>query len=283
MKVTSIFIRKTAGLHEVFLTGIPLKELGSVVNQQEFIQQMVKKKKMALYKNIKQWPSKVYTTLLFDLDGTLMNSRLSVMHAAYEVACSYIPGKFTFAELNKRFGEPFSSFVEFTGLSHLHDEIRRSYVKQVKKNHDLLVKPYPFVKEGLTQLKKLGYKLGIVTNKERELVELGLSRVGIDGLFHGVVCIEDVHAGKPAAEPILKALSLMQSQPEETLMIGDTLFDIQAAVRAGTASAHLQNEDYAHPNPFQATYCFKDFSGLFAFLKELHQRNGGIGPWQQQG
>jgi pyrophosphatase PpaX len=250
-----------------------IKGAGFTVKQQELHQQMVPQKKMAAHKYTRQWPSKMYTTLLFDLDGTLVNSRLSVMHAAYEVACSYLPGKLTFAELNKRFGEPFSSFVQFTGLNHLHEEMRHSYIKQVRKNHDLLVKPYPFVKEGLIQLKKLGYKLGIVTNKERELAELGLARVGIGDLFQRVVCIEDVCAGKPEAEPILKAMSLIESNPDETLMIGDTIFDIQAAVRAGIPSVHLQHEEYFLPNPFGATYCFKDFADLLLFLKELYQKH----------
>jgi pyrophosphatase PpaX len=219
--------------------------------------------------------SDVYKTLLFDLDGTLLDSRLSVIQATYEVACSYLPGKFTFDQINERFGEPFASFVTFTGLQHLHDEMLHSYIEQVKKNHDLLVKPYPFVKEGLTLLHGLGYQLAIVTNKERELAEMGLAMMDIQDLFQAVVCIEDVTTGKPDAESIIKAMSWLQSKPKETLMIGDTAFDIQAAVEAGIANVHLHHEQYSHPNPFQATYCFEDFYGFVAFLKESHKSSEG--------
>ncbi|WP_052947753.1 HAD family hydrolase [Aneurinibacillus tyrosinisolvens] len=217
--------------------------------------------------------SEAYKTLLFDLDGTLLNSRLSVVEATYKVASSYLPGKLTFDEINRRFGEPFSSFVQFTGLHHLQDEMLNSYMERVKKNHDLLVKPYPFVKEGLTLLHRLGYQLGIVTNKERELAEMGLILLDAADLFQAVICIEDVKTGKPEAEPILKAMSIMQCNPRETLMIGDTVFDIQAALRAGTASAHLQYEEHPRSNPFQATYCFRDFYGFVTFLKQSHKRN----------
>ncbi|WP_027417084.1 HAD hydrolase-like protein [Aneurinibacillus terranovensis] len=83
----------------------------------------------------------------------------------------------------------------------------RDYIEQVKKNHDQLVKPYPFVKEGLTILHNLGYQMGIVTNKERQLAEMGVALAGIHDLLQVVICIEDVKKGKPAAEPIFKAIS----------------------------------------------------------------------------
>ncbi|GIM45603.1 pyrophosphatase PpaX [Collibacillus ludicampi] len=205
-----------------------------------------------------------YHSILFDLDGTLLDSRKSVIQATYETACKFLPERLSYEDINARFGEPFSEFVSFVGLEAQADELLAYYMAQVEKNHDRLVRPYPFVIEGIALLREK-YQLAIVTNKERRLVMRGLNHFGLSDAFDVIVCIDDVQHGKPSAEPILKAISLLGSTPDRCLMVGDTIFDVMAAENAGVDCALLRYEESGLAEQ-AVTYEFYKFQDLVNFL-----------------
>ncbi|MDH4617509.1 HAD-IA family hydrolase [Brevibacillus sp. AY1] len=215
--------------------------------------------------------------LLFDLDGTLLDSRDAVIAAVAFTAERYAPGKFSREDLLGRFGESFDDFLavvaESAGEMNKQD-VLNLYFAYVRENLARHTKLFPGVKEGLEQLKASGYQLGVVTNKQREFAVAGLELAGIDSYFDVVVAVDDVMRGKPSAEPVLRALTLMGKQPEQAMMIGDSRYDVVAAWEADVPSVVLEwygCEEWKYVIP---TYRYPDFRTFVAELLTVQTKGG---------
>lgn len=212
-------------------------------------------------------------SLLFDLDGTLLDSRDAVIDAVAHTAERYAPGHFSRQELLARFGESFDDFLaEVAGAAGLPDkrEVLDGYFAFVREQHEQHVKLFPYVREGLEKLREAGYELAIVTNKQREFAVAGLELAGIDHLFAAVITVDDVSRGKPAAEPVQKALAELGRRPEQAMMIGDSRYDVLAAAGAGVSSVVLEwygAEEWPHVVP---DFRYVDFQSFVADMLAVH-------------
>jgi pyrophosphatase PpaX len=88
----------------------------------------------------------------------------------------------------------------------------------------------------LVRLKDEGHRLGIVTAKRRQTVELAFARIPIAHLFETVVGGDETARHKPDPEPLLLALDRMGARAEEAAYVGDAPFDVEAAKAAGVFS-----------------------------------------------
>lgn len=105
-----------------------------------------------------------------------------------------------------------------------------AYLKE-KYSH---LEAYPKTRETLTELKKRGYKLGVVSDGLRLKAWMRLNAVCIDNLFDTVVTHEDTGKFKPEPEPFLKACKGLEVKPEECMMVGDwPERDIEGAKNVG--------------------------------------------------
>lgn len=204
---------------------------------------------------------------MFDLDGTLLDSRDAVVDAVYHISEKYVPGMFTREDLLKRFGESFDEFLEMIEES-MQDEtitkehILETYFAYINAHHDEKVMLFPEVEEGLKALKSAGYRLGIVTNKQREFTVRGLQAAGIYNLFDHIVTLDDVREGKPSPEMLIKAMWEIGASADASLMVGDSKYDLLAAHAAKVPFAALEwygPEDWKDPAP---EYRFADFQEL---------------------
>ncbi|MYY81817.1 MULTISPECIES: HAD family hydrolase [unclassified Streptomyces] len=84
-----------------------------------------------------------------------------------------------------------------------------------------------------------GWRIVLATSAGGE--ELGALRRAIDAddVIAGVASADDVSSGKPAPDPVLHALEIAECPPEEALFVGDTVWDMQAASRAGVRGVAL--------------------------------------------
>jgi phosphoglycolate phosphatase len=92
---------------------------------------------------------------------------------------------------------------------------------------------YPGVREGIDLLKAAGYKLGCVTNKAAQFTEPLLKDLGIHDNFAIVISGDSLPKKKPDPEPLLHAAQFFGCNPENALMIGDSVSDVAAARAAG--------------------------------------------------
>jgi phosphoglycolate phosphatase len=94
-------------------------------------------------------------------------------------------------------------------------------------------KIYPGVLKGLDQMRALGIKLGVVTNKPQVFSDPLLARVGLADYFEVVLGGDALAYKKPRPEPLWHACERLQVTPAQTLFVGDSINDALAARAAG--------------------------------------------------
>lgn len=179
------------------------------------------------------------TTILFDLDGTLINTNELIIASFMHTLEKFYPGQYKRESVIPFMGptltESFST-VDADRVDELITEYRRFNIEM----HDEFVEEYETVYETIETLHNKGYKIGIVTTKARNVVEMGLSFSRLKQFFDVVITIDDVQNAKPHPEPIQLALKKLDASPEETIMVGDNYHDIEGGKNAGTRTAGVE-------------------------------------------
>jgi pyrophosphatase PpaX len=176
-----------------------------------------------------------FPVVLFDLDGTVIDSGAiilaSMRHAAREVLGVEVPDE----QLMAAVGGP-GLEAQMQALSpDRADELVTVYRAHNEPLHDELV-CCAGMDEVLVRLKDEGRRLGIVTAKRRQTVELAFARIPIEHLFETVVGGDETKKHKPDPEPLLLALERLGAAPDEAVYVGDAPFDVKAAKAAGLYS-----------------------------------------------
>ncbi|MFR4021448.1 MAG: HAD-IA family hydrolase, partial [Clostridia bacterium] len=112
-------------------------------------------------------------------------------------------------------------------------EIYRSYHRD---NFGDLITVFPGMKKLLRQVKERGEKTGLVTSRLAYTTQQGLEKYDLKDYFDVVVTAEDTKKHKPDPEPVNIALKKLHSLPGNSIMLGDTMFDILCAKNAGVTS-----------------------------------------------
>ena len=173
-----------------------------------------------------------YPTVLFDLDGTLVDSGAIILasfrHAARTVLARDVEEE---------------QIAALVGGSNLHDQMRvlspahvdelvRVYREHNRPLHDEL-EAFEGVEELMETLSEQGRKLGIVTAKGRQTVDLAFAVISLERYFDAVVTADMTDRHKPDPAPVLKALELLESEPADAAFVGDSPYDIAAGKAAG--------------------------------------------------
>ena len=173
-----------------------------------------------------------YPTVLFDLDGTLIDSGeiiiSSFRHATQTVLEREIPDEVLAAAVGgSNIYEQMRAFDEERA-----DELVRVYREHNAPLHDDLV-AFEGIERALDRLRAEGRQLGIVTAKRRKTVDLAFAILPLERYFDTVVTSEQTKHHKPHPEPVLTALDRLGSEPEEAAFVGDSPFDMGAGKAAG--------------------------------------------------
>ncbi|PEE39631.1 pyrophosphatase PpaX [Bacillus pseudomycoides] len=208
-------------------------------------------------------------TVLFDLDGTLINTNELIISSFLHTLNKYYPDQYKREDILPFIGP--SLHETFRPMDEgMVDEMIQCYRQFNHDHHDELVEEYETVYETVQELKKQGYKIGIVTTKARQTVEMGLKLSKLKEFFDVVVTIDDVEHVKPHPEPIQKALKLLDAKPEETLMVGDNHHDIVGGQNAGTKTAAvawtIKGREYLES--YKPDYVLDKMSDLLSILSE---------------
>ncbi len=112
-----------------------------------------------------------------------------------------------------------------------------TYIAHNEMHYERLLRPFPGMVDAIEELQRAGYRMGVVTSKIREHAIRELRTCGLDGAFDALVSASDVDNPKPHPEPVLRLLTAMQLSPGNALLVGDSIFDLQAGHAAGVATA----------------------------------------------
>jgi phosphoglycolate phosphatase len=180
-----------------------------------------------------------FRAALFDLDGTLLDTAPDLAAAANRMLADlgrapidedrirdYV-GKGVVNLVNRCFEATGGGADEDRGRA--HEAFERHYIAGIA----VRTRPYPGVLEGLAALERAGIPMGCVTNKAGRFTEPLLELTGLRRFFGVVVSGDTVERKKPHADPVLFATGRLGTKPEETLVVGDSLNDVQSARAAG--------------------------------------------------
>lgn len=171
----------------------------------------------------------MYKHIIFDIDGTLLDTEETVMISLKKVCKEYLDKNYTTEELRKTLGMPGVMALEVMGIPHElceqalvkweeYFEDNVSYIRHFDGIHDLLEK-----------LKLEGYQLGIITSKTRHEFDTDFVPFGLLPYFSITLCVEDSKTHKPDKGPMIEYLRRAGIKPQEALYIGDAIHDYQCA------------------------------------------------------
>ncbi|RLJ85283.1 pyrophosphatase PpaX [Planococcus citreus] len=180
--------------------------------------------------------NKDITTLLFDFDGTLLDTNELIVQTFLSVLGEHFPGEYGREDVLHFIGPSLEqTFTKIAPgkVSELSDQYRRLN----RTLHDELVSEYDGVAETLRTLKSRGLKMAIVSTKREETILHGLKLMGVHDVFDVLVALDHVQNPKPHPEPLELALRLLEADQQGALMIGDNSHDIEGGKNAGVRTA----------------------------------------------
>jgi len=173
-----------------------------------------------------------YPVVLFDLDGTVIDTGAIILASMRHAAETVVGGEYTDEELLAAVGGP-GLEAQMQALDPERvDELVRVYRAHNEPLHDT-ISVCAGMDVVLDELKDRGHRLGIVTAKRRSTVDLAFARVPIEPLFEVVVGGDETRRHKPDPEPLRLALERLGAVAEDAAYVGDSPFDMQAAKAAG--------------------------------------------------
>ena len=178
---------------------------------------------------------KKYDVILFDMDGTMADTDPMILDTFHFLYQKYRNGKGRpDSEIAYFSGPPIRGTLknEFPELD--EDAIFEEFYQESRKRYDAEhIFLYPHEKEVLIKLKQNGFKLGVVTNKRRDLAIVTLKVLGLEDVFDILLGIDDVVNSKPHPESIERAIKELGGDKKHTLYIGDNKMDYDTAVNSG--------------------------------------------------
>lgn len=172
--------------------------------------------------------------IIFDLDGTLVNSAQDITNALNYALEPYAFPRMTVGQTISLIGEGLTRLVEKL-LGKEREAIKPAVLERFIGYYgehlvDYTV-PYPHVKETLEMLP--GYRKAVISNKREDLSKRLLERLDLAQYFDIVLGSDSVGEKKPSPKPILKVMEMLSESPAAAVMVGDSTCDIEAGKAAG--------------------------------------------------
>ena len=172
-----------------------------------------------------------YRHIVFDIDGTLIDTEYAVLHSLQKTIKALSGKEIPCSKLRFALG--------ITGT----DALKQLDIKDIPyalrlwdKNmcgYATTVKVFDGITELLENLLKSNCNMGIVTSKTKEEFENDFYPFGISHYFKTITCADDTQEHKPNAAPLLKYLEISKADRRQILYIGDSEYDSMCAENAG--------------------------------------------------
>lgn len=185
--------------------------------------------------------------IVFDLDGTLIDSAPDIHRVANEVLALEGLAPITFAQARSFIGNGVGIFVERAlaaqGLGTdgaRHARMVAAFTERYEHAHDL-TRLYPGAAEALAELAGMGHPLALCTNKPYRPTLAALDHFGLHDRFAVVIGGDSLPERKPHPAPLLETARRLGAP--RVLFVGDSEIDAETAERAGIGFA-LFTEGY---------------------------------------
>lgn len=173
--------------------------------------------------------------ILFDMDGTLIDSEKYYVEGTYEWIQRYgFNGEIeeVYSIIGTTIDVTYEILAKLTNLSisevakandaYFNNENPLNYAKII----------YPEVKKSLKEFKDMGLKLALCTSSSRKEIERFINECGLEGIFDVTLGFEDIVLAKPNPEIYLKALDKLDLDVDEAIIVEDSKEGIRAGINS---------------------------------------------------
>lgn len=189
--------------------------------------------------------------VLFDLDGTLVDSATDILSSLNEVVGHYGLPSVSEEYVRSLIGLGTKPLLEqvlrrYTNLEQGVDsqvgflDAYAFFLSSYRETNGLYATLYPEVRSVLLKLIGRNLRIGVVTNRPSEFTASLLCRLGLDDLIEVVVCADQFGSYKPEPGMLLHAMRKLGGTTESSVMVGDSLSDVMAAKNAGMFSIYAR-------------------------------------------
>ena len=215
-------------------------------------------------------------TVIFDVDGTLLDSEKIFMEAWVKVGAEYgyevpLQALLETRAVNSAVAE--KVFKKYCGEDFPYDAIVRSRKDLVEQMFDetepeFLCKPYAM--QTLQQLHEKGYTIAAASSTHYENTCRHLRHAGLYDFFDVIVCGDMVEHGKPEPDIFLKAAHLSGAEASECVVVGDTPADVLGASAAKIPVILIPDKVPANDKTTALSLCvLRDLSEVSQIIEEI--------------
>jgi len=168
--------------------------------------------------------------VIFDMDGTLVDSSLTIVnainHVRSKLGLEALASELVLTKVNDPHLNPALFFYETEAFTDDHEQWFSAYYTE---NHEKELELYEGIDALLLELKAEGYQLAISTNAYRSSTLESLTHLNVIQHFSSIACYDDVGRGKPAPDMLEKNLEDLKLEAHHAIFIGDSERDLLAA------------------------------------------------------
>jgi HAD superfamily hydrolase (TIGR01509 family) len=188
----------------------------------------------------------MYEAILFDMDGVLVDTRLSVIECWTDIADFYQIHLTESDFVNHIYGCPAVHIFD-TFFNHLHtNEYQNILAKIAEYETQMIYSEIRGATNLLRELKKSNVPTALVTSGEKWKVAEVIRQLKLDSFFVEQITSDDVERGKPHPECYVKAACSLQKLPEQCIVFEDSVSGVKAATNAGSICIGINQSDMAN-------------------------------------
>ena len=172
--------------------------------------------------------------VIFDLDGTLIDSRIDITNALNYALQPYPFAQLSVEDTVKMVGEGITRLIEKLvgeGDAPMKAEVTERFLTYYTCHILDYTKEYPGVRDTLEQLNSC--QKAVVSNKKESLSRKILEGLGLLRYFPVIIGSDTTSERKPSPVPILLVLSELHVPPGQAVIVGDSNYDVDAGKAAG--------------------------------------------------
>ena len=209
--------------------------------------------------------------VVFDVDGTLVDTDEVILATWKELIRLYKPSDYFLDDdvIRTFSGPPLRDSIKRVFPEMDQEFIFEEYNRITPGLYKSNIRKFRDVVDVLNDLKKDGYQLAVLTNKDSRMTRYTLELAGIDiNLFSAIVTADDVKTLKPNPEGLLSILNKLNIKNEEAISVGDTEFDYYCGKNANVKTIMMTMKKRPYESKiFPLAFC-SNYNDLYKEIKK---------------